>query len=104
MFAASGTRRYGGGRRHRGQRQGSAVALALGVAVTAMVAAGAFDEPSWVFALLIVLVIAGAAGAGGSVFLGARTDHVSPGHAAGTRGSGRVPCVTTACRACPASR
>jgi hypothetical protein len=51
---------------------GSAVALGLGVAVTAMVAAGAFDEPRWVFALLVVLVVAGAGGAGASVFLGAR--------------------------------
>jgi hypothetical protein len=51
---------------------GSAVAVALGVAVTAMVAAASFDEPAWVFALLVVLVIAGAAGACASVFLGAR--------------------------------
>jgi hypothetical protein len=51
---------------------GSAVAFGLGVSVTAIVAAGAFDEPRWVYALMVVLVVAGAVGAVVSVFLGAR--------------------------------
>jgi hypothetical protein len=50
----------------------SAVVGPLGLSVTAIVAAAAFDEPAWVFALLVIVVALGALGAAAAMFLGVR--------------------------------
>jgi hypothetical protein len=50
----------------------SAVVGGLGLSVTAIVAAASFDEPAWVFALLICAVAVGLLGAGAALFMGLR--------------------------------